>query len=316
MKTTWLILGVLVGLAISTPAQTDTDLKLRTVTFTNLQGRVFENVRLSRANKDGVVYLTDDGGGMVLYTNLSPDLLAMWNLKTNLGQLYLDRIEARLQAKKRAAEEAKAFGEAKADPIHSIQKYKDTFGLYKFDESDFPKMAGARQACKEIVAELNGISKALEIGVSYNKFSDLLTDKALAVEKIKDLRGEGIPSAFLLHADSCVNAFKESKNCWNKKIQDEHPEIKILDEYFMRDYWAIANLRLICCSGIADSNTNAITLVIDKMAEIIKSQQDAVKDGILDAKDGFDPHISGLTVEQIAARLKAALSATNAPATN
>ena len=297
MKTLVLILLLLIGAFAS--AQTNL------LTFTNNSGVIYSNARVVKVETDGV---------LLGYTNWQYTRVKFTNMPTPLQKWFgYDPEQIRKANENR---QAKEIAEAKAAQVDSIQEYKDNFFMYKFDESDFPKTDAARQACKEIVAELNGISKALEIGVSYNKFADLLTDKALAVEKIKDLRGEGIPREFSRHADACVDAFKESKQRWNQKIQDEHPEIKILDELFMREYWARADLRLICCSGIAESNTNAITLVIDKMAEMIKSQQDAVKDGILDAKGSFDPHISGLTVEQIAARLKAALSATNAPATN
>jgi virulence-associated protein VapD len=102
MKITWLIFGVLGSITISSLAQVDIDLKLRPVTFTNLQGRVYENVRLSRANNDGVAYFTDGGGGMVLYTNLAPVLLAAWSIPTNSGSLYLERIEAKRRDKIKA----------------------------------------------------------------------------------------------------------------------------------------------------------------------------------------------------------------------
>jgi hypothetical protein len=95
----------------------------------------------------------------------------------------------------------------------------------------------------------------------------------------------------------------------------ESPSLQALEDYDMRDYWSDADLHLICCSGIAESNTNVITQVIDKMAEKIKAQQDAVKDGVLETKGNFDPNVSGLTMEEISARLKASLSATNTSST-
>ena len=152
--------------------------------------------------------------------------------------------------------------------------------------------------------------------MNYNQFSDLLTEKVLAVEKIKDLRGEGIPHEFLRHADDCVDAFKESKHWWNEKIKAEHAELENLDEHFMHDYWSEADLHIMCCSGIAESNTNAIDVMIDKMAEMIKDQQDAVKNGVLEAKGNFDPNVFGLPVKGISARLRASLSVKNTPSAN
>ena len=186
--------------------------------------------------------------------------------------------------------------------------------MYDFDESDFPKTEPAQQACREIVSDLKGIDKALQLGLSYNKFSDLVTDTALSVEKIKNLRGEGIPRTFLSHVDDCVDAYNESKTWWSKKIDNaDYPSLHALEDYDIRDY---ATLHLICCSGIAESNTNVTAQLIATMAEKIKVQQDAVKDGVLEAKGNFDPNVSGLTVEQISYRLNASLSVTNSPASN
>ena len=163
---------------------------------------------------------------------------------------------------------------------------------------------------------MKGINKAIELGLNYNKFSDLLTEKVLSIEKIKDLRGEGIPYSFLNRVDECVDAYKESRDWWNKKIQNvEYPSVQALEDYDMREYWSIADLHLIYCIGIAEGNTNANALAIKQVSTMIKTEQDAVKDGILEAKDSLDPTVYNLTKEEISARLKALLSVTNTPTT-
>ena len=285
------------------------------ITFTNNEGIVFTNARVVKIETDGVLFgLTNWQYTRVKFTNMPIAL------QTSFG-FDLEKIrktdEARQASFKAAANAAhdRAIAEAKAAQCDSIKQYEEEFHIYSFSKSDFPKTDGTRQACKEIVAELNGISKALEIGLSYNKFSDILTDKALAVEKIKDLRGESIPPEFLREVDGCIDAYTRSRDWWSKKIDNvEYPTIQALDQYFVRDYWSEADLCLICCSGIAESNTNAMARVVDKMAERIKDQQDAVKEGILERRGSFDPSVSDLTIEQISARLKTALSATNSPA--
>lgn len=311
MKTlTLILLSLVAGLA---SAQTPL------LTFTNISGDVYNNVRVVKMENDGVLFgLTNWQYARVKFTNMSASLQTYFGYDPEkIRRAQEVRLANEKAARDEQIAEAKAaqqrqIAEAKAAQIDSIKEYADKFLLYSFDDSDFPKTEGARQACKEIVSELKGINKALELGCSYNKFSELLTDKVLAVEKIKDLRGDGIPRDFLRHIDGCVNAFKESRHWWNEKIQDEFPKSKLLDEQFMRDYWSEADLRLICSAGIAESNTNAISLIIDKMAEMIKDKQDAVKEGVLEAKGNFDPNVQGLSSDQISVRLKKALAAQNA----
>jgi hypothetical protein len=286
------------------------------LSFTDNSGIVYTNARVVKIESDGVLFgLTNWQYARVQFTNMPTSLQAWFGYDPEKIRRAKEESLAEEKAEAKAALE-RQVAEGKAAQCDSIKKYKDDYSLYTFDESDFPKTEAARQACKEIVSELKGVSKVLEIGLNYNQFSDLLTEKVLAVEKIKDLRGEGIPSDFLRHADECVDAFKESKHWWNEKIQAEHVELESLDEHFMHDYWSEADLHIICCSGISESNTNAMTLVIDKMAEMIKDQQDAVKDGILPSKGNLDPAVSGLNVEEISARLKASLTVTNIPSTN
>jgi hypothetical protein len=69
----------------------------KTMTFTNLEGRVYTNVTLVKANLDGIIW-RGDGVGLVFYTNLSPTLLE------SLGIPY-ERVQ---QAKIRAEQKAKA----------------------------------------------------------------------------------------------------------------------------------------------------------------------------------------------------------------
>jgi hypothetical protein len=69
----------------------------RVATFTNLQGTVYKDVTLTKADLDGVIYREEAGGGRVCYTNLSPAVLEAWGIPTN-------RIEtARARAKRKAA---------------------------------------------------------------------------------------------------------------------------------------------------------------------------------------------------------------------
>jgi hypothetical protein len=76
----------------------------KTATFTNLQGRVYTNVTLVKANRDGLLW-RGDGMGLISYTNLSPALLESVGVPTN-------RIE---QVKTRAAQLAAANAKRRAE---------------------------------------------------------------------------------------------------------------------------------------------------------------------------------------------------------
>jgi hypothetical protein len=276
------------------------------LTFTNNSGDVYTNVTVILIERDGILFRLSDGEnyGRVKFTNMSLPLQAQFGYDPE----KIRKVEEARLAKEKADQEEQ-LARAKAAQYDSIEAHK--YYIDPIDKSDFPKTDAAKQSCKEIVSDLKGVSKALELGLSYDKFSDLLTEQVLSVEKIKDLRGDGVPQEFLHRVDDCVDAFKESKHWWNEKIQDEFPQEQDLDEHFMRDYWSEADLHLIYCTGIAEEDTNVNALAIDQVAMMIKTEQDAVKDGILEAKDHSDLTVYNMTVEQISAQIKATLSATN-----
>jgi hypothetical protein len=79
----------------------------KTATFTNLEGRVYTNVTLVKANRDGLIW-SGDGMGVVCYTNLSPVFLK------SLG-IPAERIEqARARSAQRAASNSKYRAQAAA----------------------------------------------------------------------------------------------------------------------------------------------------------------------------------------------------------
>ena len=280
------------------------------LTFTNNIGVVYTNVTVILVERDGILFRLSDGAnyGRVKFTNMSQSLQLKFGYDPEkIRKAQEDRIA------KAKADEAERIARAKAAQYDSIKNH--SFYIRPIDESDFPKTEKVQIVCKEIASELKGINKAIELGLNYNKFSDLLTEKVLAVEKIKGLRGEGIPYGFLHRVDECVDAYKESRHWWNEKINDKDPTVEALDEYFMREYWSTASVCLTYCIGIAESNTNANSIAIDQVALMIKTEQLAVKEGIREAKDYLDPTVSNLTVDEISDRLKASLSAPNSPST-
>jgi len=88
---------VCLSLLVATCAFSGTDIDLggKMMTFTNLQGHVFAGVKLDHANLDGVIYsLTNGGGGLVKFKDLSPDFLASLNIPPERLEIALQRERA------------------------------------------------------------------------------------------------------------------------------------------------------------------------------------------------------------------------------
>lgn len=87
-------------LALSPAGQAQTNSVItftnRFATFTNLQGQMYSNVELVRAEDRRIMYRCEGGGGTVYYTNLSPATLEGMGLSTN--RIALAAEQARQEA--------------------------------------------------------------------------------------------------------------------------------------------------------------------------------------------------------------------------
>jgi hypothetical protein len=72
------------------------------VTFTNLAGRVYENVDLERATLDGLIYSSTNNSivGMIKYETLSTNFLASLNISANRIQMAEQRDAIRAEQKR------------------------------------------------------------------------------------------------------------------------------------------------------------------------------------------------------------------------
>jgi hypothetical protein len=107
--------------SLSTLGDSDIDLGGKLTTFTNLQGRVYENVLLRKATLDGVIYGVTNGigGGMVKFKDLPPEFLASLNIPADRIQVAQQREEVRAEQKKRydAAVRALALKQQKQETL-------------------------------------------------------------------------------------------------------------------------------------------------------------------------------------------------------
>jgi hypothetical protein len=89
----------------------DIDLGGKQMTFTNLSGRVYDNVILKHATMDGVIYSFTNGagGGMVRYRDLSTNFLTSLNIPLDRVQTAEARQKADAEAKLRYAAAVRAL---------------------------------------------------------------------------------------------------------------------------------------------------------------------------------------------------------------
>jgi hypothetical protein len=76
-------LGWLLALAAMHIQAQDIAFTNKTAAFTNLQGKIFEEVQIIRGDWDGIVWREGVSGGRVTYTNLHPCFLQAWGIPTN-----------------------------------------------------------------------------------------------------------------------------------------------------------------------------------------------------------------------------------------
>jgi len=93
----------------------DIEFTNRVVSFTNLQGEAFKDVRLIRGDLDGVIWRAGVSGGRVSYTNLEAVLLADWGISSN--RVGIARGRAEQKAVMAARDRAMAIAQARAQAL-------------------------------------------------------------------------------------------------------------------------------------------------------------------------------------------------------
>ena len=82
-------------------------------TFTNLEGRIFKDVQLVRADLDGLIWMQDvTSAGRICYTNLDPDVLESFGISSNRIAVALARAQHKAVA--RAQEQMAIAASARA----------------------------------------------------------------------------------------------------------------------------------------------------------------------------------------------------------
>jgi hypothetical protein len=130
----------------------------KTVTITNLEGRVFRDVDLARADLDGLIWRQQASGGRICYTNLDPMLLASLGISSN-------RIDiARSRAEKKAITDARyramVAAEAQANTLARDQALSDAYDHPPKKAAD--SMSAQQKQDAAVIQEMQARYDALE----------------------------------------------------------------------------------------------------------------------------------------------------------
>ena len=253
--------------------------------------------------KDGVLfrYGEETRYGRVKFTNMSEEV----QLQCGYDAKKLQRQREEKAEKERLAREkyVTAFQKQQEKEIARLALLVQPISV-----ADFPKTDSTKATCKELVAELKGVNTGLDLGLSYNKFSELFTDTAIKIQKIKDVSKDELPAVFQIRMDACIEVYNKSRKDWRKSIETESEEAKGWRNYFMREAWAESGIHLTMLLGIVDNRTNANELVMDQAVAIVKSEKRAFDKGVLPDDLRSYKAISLLSEDEILKRLKEKLA--------
>jgi len=275
----------------------------KTVSFQDLTGNAYTNLTILTVEKDGVLFRYGEEFKYVRvkFTNMSEEVQVQcgYDAKKIQGQLQ--------QQMKERADREKLDKELSAAELAEEQAKEIDLLAYlarPIEAADFPKTDAAKKACKEIAAELNGINTAIKVGVNYAKFSDLITDAAIKVQKAKDLSGGELPIVFRLRSDDCLEAHKSARDWWARSIKTDDPDLEAMNKVLMQRKWAEAELHYTMLSGIADRLTYVNEIGMAQALELVAAD----KRSFLPRSVWRFKSISVLSEEEIKKRLKEKLA--------
>ena len=141
----WSLLALTV---LDAPGQ-DVTFTNKTATFTNLEGRAFKEVQITRGDWDGVIWRDGVSGGRVCYTNLHPAFMEAWGIPTNRIGIA------------RARAERKAVSDAQFRAARQLQAQADFAARAK--ENALEADAAPRRArAEQMKADADAISTLAE----------------------------------------------------------------------------------------------------------------------------------------------------------
>ena len=142
------------------------------------------------------------------------------------------------------------------------------------------------------------------MGVTYQKYSDLITDTAINIGKIKDNNQGLFPVHFDAELESSLRHFTSARDWWKKSMDTDYRKAEC--EYLYHEAWKEATLSLTYCLAIAEQRTNIMESVTSQIAELVIFKELASREKITFG-DKPDPVFEGLGKSGIEALVRAYL---------
>ena len=168
----WLCFAIFAGASLAQ----DITFTNRIVTFANLEGRVFTNVTLVRANENGVVW-KGDGMGMVPYTNLSRSVLASFGVPTQriaAAKAKADMAAERMRQSDPSVLEAEAAARRHQAAAKRHEAHLATEAGMSPEQKQFEAQLGQDEARREFVRYDYGEDPTDRLMRNYNRLTSIL----------------------------------------------------------------------------------------------------------------------------------------------
>lgn len=272
------------------------------ISFNDLNGNTFSNVTVLAVEKDGVLlkFGEESKYTRVKFTNMTEDVQVLCGY---------DAKKVAKERELRAERERQAY---EASFLYIRQSQTNELLLLAvlaepISQGDFPETEAIKKSCKEIAAELNGLNTAIEQGLSYTKYADMVTDTAIKIQKIKDLAGHRLPAMFQIRADACMKAHTDARKHWQDHIYSESESRKKWAEYFQQRNWSEAGIHYSMIAGMIDGRTNVNEEVIPNVAALVRREKLAVESGVLPSGLRRYENLALLSDEEVGKRLSEAV---------
>lgn len=272
------------------------------ITFQEVTGHVHSNVTVLAVEKDGVLlkYWDEARYGRVKFTNMTEEV----QLLCGYDAKKLQRQREEKTAKEKAAREKQieAFRKRQATEVERL-----VLLVRPAPASELPTADATKRRCKDIIAELAAINTATELGVSYNKFTDVLTDSAIKIQKLKESFEGELPSSFKTMVEAAIGAYNRSRDDWRSSIQTDLPSIKAWRDYFLQEKWQEASIHLTLLRDMVDGRSEPNDSIIEKAVKLVRYEQAAADSDLLPATLRSYGSIALLSDDEIAKRIRVGL---------
>ena len=262
--------------------------------------------------KDGVMfrYGEEYRYDRVKFTNMAESVQVKfgYDLKKMAQEEQARKEQLEQRKARRRLEAERAANEREARSGKSLRAAASK--IYSLSPSDFPKDTNAVQVCRQAVYELKGLQTAIEMGITYQKYSDLLTDTAISIGKIKDNNQGLFPWRFNAELETSLRQFTSAREWWKKSMDTDYSKAECT--YLHQREWKEATLSLTYCLAIAEQRTNIVDSITKQVVELLVFEELASRRKVTFG-DEPDPIFEGLDEFGIKARFREYLK-TNSPA--